>query len=114
MAGPLINNDGIDWEEKNWELEVDDNEDEVRITHKPTGDAITIPQVDLDISSHGGRHEQGGADEMSVGGLAGVLADPQTPGDPRTYPTAEDIPEGETGLFRLTEESNRVIIRTED
>jgi len=36
--------------------------------------AMTADQQD-----HSPRHEQGGSDELSVSGLAGVLADPQTP-----------------------------------
>lgn len=33
----------------------------------------------IDIADHSGRHENGGPDEISVQGLSGVLADPQTP-----------------------------------
>lgn len=43
--------------------------------------AITnVGNVDgVDISDHSARHENGGADEISVAGLSGLLADPQTP-----------------------------------
>lgn len=33
----------------------------------------------VDVSDHRARHESGGADEISVAGLSGLLADPQTP-----------------------------------
>jgi hypothetical protein len=35
--------------------------------------------VSLGLAAHAARHENGGIDEIDVGGLSGVLADPQTP-----------------------------------
>jgi hypothetical protein len=35
--------------------------------------------LDSRFTDHSARHENGGADEISVAGLSGVLADPQTP-----------------------------------
>lgn len=49
-----------------------------------TGD-VTIASDDVgspsdaEFNTHAGRHESGGADEMNVGGLPGVLADQQDP-----------------------------------
>ena len=45
------------------------------------GNDITgVGDVDgVDVSDHSARHENGGADEISVAGLSGVLADAQTP-----------------------------------
>jgi hypothetical protein len=45
------------------------------------GNSITgVNLVDgVDVSDHSARHENGGADEIDVGGLSGTLADPQTP-----------------------------------
>ena len=41
---------------------------------------ISVGLVDgVDVSTHASRHENGGADEINVGGLSGLLADPQTP-----------------------------------
>lgn len=45
------------------------------------GNAIAnVGNVDgVDVSAHASRHEVGGADELSVSGLSGLLTDPQTP-----------------------------------
>ena len=44
------------------------------------GNITTTGTVDgVDVSAHASRHENGGADEINVGGLSGLLADPQTP-----------------------------------
>lgn len=41
---------------------------------------VNVGLVDgVDVSAHAARHENGGADEISVAGLSGLLADPQTP-----------------------------------
>jgi len=43
-------------------------------------DITNVGMVDgVDVSSHAARHENGGADEIDVTGLSGVLADAQTP-----------------------------------
>jgi len=45
-----------------------------------TGNITVTGTVDgVDVSDHHARHENGGADEISVAGLSGVLADAQTP-----------------------------------
>jgi hypothetical protein len=47
------------------------------ITKAPTHDAVY--DVKIMTEGHKTRHEDGGLDEISVAGLAGVLAEPQTP-----------------------------------
>jgi len=45
-----------------------------------TNNITNVGNVDgVDVSDHSTRHEDGGADELNVGGLSGELADPQTP-----------------------------------
>jgi len=45
-----------------------------------SNDIVSVGLVDgVDVSAHSTRHENGGADEINVGGLSGLLADPQTP-----------------------------------
>ena len=45
-----------------------------------SGNITTSGTVDgVDVSDHSARHENGGADEISVAGLSGLLADAQTP-----------------------------------
>lgn len=44
----------------------------------PAGTDLLGP-VETLINDHSARHENGGADKISVAGLSGVLADPQTP-----------------------------------
>jgi len=45
-----------------------------------TNDITNVGTVDgVDVSTHAARHENGGADEINVAGLSGLLADPQTP-----------------------------------
>ena len=49
---------------------------------KTTGDELTANEWDTHVSdqkNHSGRHEDGGADELVVDGLSGVLSDPQPP-----------------------------------
>lgn len=56
--------------------------DIVYVCMKNAADAYTWVKVgDLEtlLNDHSARHENGGADEISVAGLSGVLADPQTP-----------------------------------
>lgn len=59
-TGKLIQNSGV---------LIDDSDN---ITGVTTLNGVTV-------ESHAARHENGGADEISVSGLAGLLADPQTP-----------------------------------
>jgi hypothetical protein len=47
------------------------------VTKAPTHDAVY--DVKVMTEDHNARHEDGGLDEISVAGLSGVLADPQTP-----------------------------------
>ena len=45
-----------------------------------SGNISPVGNVDgVDVSDHSARHENGGADEISVAGLSGVLADAQNP-----------------------------------
>jgi hypothetical protein len=50
---------------------------EVESMRKPEPDSE--PEQPASVASHGAAHELGGADELSVTGLSGLLADPQTP-----------------------------------
>lgn len=43
------------------------------------GVAGDVATLDTAFADHSARHENGGADEISIAGLSGVAADPQTP-----------------------------------
>ena len=76
------------------------------IDEHTTDSGVTIETVLLkdglvdgvNITDHSARHENGGADEISVNGLSGLLADKQTPlvhtMDSETYHSASGLTEG--------------------
>lgn len=48
-----------------------------------TNNIVNVGTVDgVDVSMHAPRHENGGADEISIAGLSGLTADPQLPNAP--------------------------------
>jgi len=65
-----------------------------------TGNITVTGTVDgVNVANHSARHQNGGADEISVAGLSGVLADAQTPA--AHVHNADDVNAGVLGTARI-------------
>lgn len=69
------------FDEQGWGLLQRDLDKVFRLLAKlqASGIDLSVTVGGIDVADHSARHENGGADEISVAGLSGLLADSQTP-----------------------------------
>lgn len=112
MAGARLHPDGIDFQDTNWKLEIDEQTDEMRLVHKPTGNSVDIQgdgtavaellDVNTLLAAQLGQDLEGDGNDIT--GLARLAADVAEATDEQVIPRYDSTaaaPEKEGSIIKV-------------